>query len=87
MLINGVPSWCSGYKEYYEEAMDDVSYKLGSLVNAIPIQRTPDDYFWDEFLTTAVTYFITDVTWLIMVWMSASIGTPTVPHRREKYIR
>ena len=89
MLINGIPSWCSGY----EEDMFDVSYKVGEDfpifrggVNAV-VQWTPDDYFWDDFLANAVSYFLIDVTWLIMVWLSASIGSPTVPQRREKYIR
>ena len=45
------------------------------------------DPFISEFLGPALGLFAVDVAWLVMVWASSSVGTPTEPYRRDKYIR
>ena len=82
MIINGIPHWCAQY--------ENVSFEPGS---PVPILKGNfeieyyEDPFIEVFLTPAVAFFCVDVAWLIMVWHSASIGTPTEPMRRDVYIR
>ena len=85
VLVNGVPSWCSQYQYAYNFTYLDG--EIPKFKEDIEIDYSPDMTFWDEFLTNAVVYLLIDVTWIIMVWRSASIGTPTEPMRRDKYIR
>ncbi|KAL7546266.1 hypothetical protein ACHAWF_009601 [Thalassiosira exigua] len=83
ILVNGVPRWCSQYELY------NFTYSNGR----VPIFKgekswsQETDKFLDQFIANAVAYFMIDVAWITMVWMSASIGTPTEPLRRDVYIR
>eukprot|EP00579_Thalassiosira_antarctica_P010681 CAMPEP_0201912116 /NCGR_PEP_ID=MMETSP0903-20130614/2870_1 /ASSEMBLY_ACC=CAM_ASM_000552 /TAXON_ID=420261 /ORGANISM="Thalassiosira antarctica, Strain CCMP982" /LENGTH=1009 /DNA_ID=CAMNT_0048447001 /DNA_START=24 /DNA_END=3053 /DNA_ORIENTATION=- len=84
IYVNELPPWCDQYEHYsfyiedgqlpiLKEEIGNADYKSGS--------------FLDEFLFNSVAYFFYDVAWIIMVWNSASIGTPTEPMRRDVYIR
>ncbi|KAL7535163.1 hypothetical protein ACHAXR_006312 [Thalassiosira sp. AJA248-18] len=84
IIINGVPSWCDQYLYYYNFTYED---------GEIPIFKEDveveykSDTFWEEFIGNALFYFAIDVAWIILVWRSASIGTPTQPFSRDIYIR
>lgn len=83
LIINGVPSWCTQYHEFNStyEGVEVPIFK-----EQIDIEYAPD-YWWEDFVGNALVYFLLDVVWLIMVWRSSSIGTPTEPMSRDKYIR
>jgi len=46
-----------------------------------------EDPFISLFLSPALGLFAVDVAWLVMVWASSSVGTPTEPYGRDRYIR
>ena len=91
--VNGVPSWCAQYDLYnftytdnkvpiFEEELTRQQSGI-----AAPSLTYVEDSFWNEFMGAAIAYWVIDEAWIIMVWYSASIGTPTEPMRRDKYIR
>jgi len=83
IYINGVPPWCDQYQ----------NVNFGGRDGLVPVFKGEfdveyqTDHFADNFLYNAITYFAIDVAWMIMVWSSASIGTPTEPARRDVYMR
>ena len=57
-------------------------------LNQDPVKITYNqDPFISMFLSPALGLFIVDVAWLVMVWASSSVGTPTEPYGRDMYIR
>jgi hypothetical protein len=93
--INDVPFWCPQYNELKETistpifaeqiaAFSDIEDNLFlSQVSSFEDKDGPFVYG----MIIAVVYFGINVTWLCMVWSAASIGTPTEPDGRDKYLR
>jgi len=89
-----VPYWCP----QYEELKKNMSTPI--FADDIAIFNVQSDLFLSEVsvyedregayiygIVTAVVYFGINISWLCMVWSAASIGTPTEPDGRDKYLR
>mmetsp|Transcript_34896 Transcript_34896/g.78621 ORF Transcript_34896/g.78621 Transcript_34896/m.78621 type:complete len:993 (-) Transcript_34896:106-3084(-) len=77
------PSWCFPPGQYYnqttfEESMQNLD---GATYDFSPHSTR------DSWITIAVFYLFVDIAWIAMTWSSSSIGTPTQPMRRERYVR
>ena len=83
--INGVPYRCP----QFDSLQFNVTYSLLHLDGNTPTDMIEVDNFGvaNQYITIASIYLVGDVAWLIMVWSAASIGTPTEPGRRDKYLR
>ena len=86
LLINGIPYHCPQFDATYLNFTTASSLQGQSLddINSIEFKNVGYNVF---YLSTASLYLVGDVVWLIMVWSVASIGTPTEPGRRDKYLR
>ena len=82
--VNGLPPWCDQYEQYSFSVEDS---QLPILKEVIDNADYKPDTFQDDFFHNSIAYFFIDVAWMIMVWASSSIGTPTEPMRRDVYIR
>eukprot|EP00956_Cyclotella_meneghiniana_P032269 scaffold87865_cov64-Cyclotella_meneghiniana.AAC.2 len=94
LLINGIPYHCPQFDATYlnfttasslqlSEENDD-GQSLDTTNNSIEFKNMGYNVF---YLSTASLYLVGEMVWLIMVWSVASIGTPTEPGRRDKYLR
>jgi len=85
LLVNGVPRWCS---QYYESSSSSAEGgELPTFKKDIDYAENEVFSIMSEFLWSSAVYFFLDVAWMIMVWNSASVGTPTEPMKRDVYIR
>ncbi len=80
--INGIPHWCPQYQELSDIYVSNPKLFVGNA-----------DSFSFEFengfisISVAVIYFGISVCWLCMMWSAASLGTPTQPDQRDRYLR
>ena len=93
--INGVPYWCPQYIElknsittpiFAEQiaAFSDVEDNT-FLSQVSSFEDGDGPYIYGMII--AIVYFGINISWLCMVWSAASIGTPTEPDGRDKYLR
>lgn len=82
--IDGIPEWCTNA----ETILFTGTY---GLIPVYPPNSIAAQISWYDqeniFIHTSLAYFSIDVAWLIIVWSCASIGTPTQPRSRDRYIR
>ena len=83
LYINGVPPWCDDYSSLNFVGKDGLIPIFKEEVDLDFIVNTT----FASFISNALAYFLLDVAWMVMIWSSASIGTPTEPMRRDVYIR
>jgi hypothetical protein len=80
ILIGGVPLYCPQFESF------DFTYTvLAEQYESVAIEK--DFGTGSEYMALASIYLVGDIAWIVMVWSAASIGTPTEPMRRDKYIR
>lgn len=85
-----MPHWCTQTQDVIDEFYTQTEERGG----IVPIFKSDyvkitysQDPFISSFLAPALTLFIVDIAWLVMVWASSSVGTPTEPYGRDRYIR
>eukprot|EP00804_Cyclotella_cryptica_P026509 CCRYP_008141-RB/>CCRYP_008141-RB protein AED:0.08 eAED:0.08 QI:258/1/1/1/0.63/0.5/12/1927/500 len=83
LRINGYPKWCPQFNlgksyNFLFETTDEKEF--GGLVITV-------DRFEMVFTWVASIYVFIDCTWIMCVWSAASIGTPTQPIERDKFLR
>lgn len=84
--INGVPYRCPQFDAFQFNFTYSALQYIDSNTTAGMIEV---DHFGvaNQYISVASIYLVGDVAWIIMVWSAASIGTPTEPGRRDKYLR
>ena len=50
-------------------------------------RRISRNTFLQEFVVMSCAFIVLDITWMVMVWVAASVGTPTQPKGRDEYLR
>ena len=85
MDFNGLPNWCNDYGSV--AFGQPWSGRLPILQEEVGAEYVVDDGFEVQLINNALAFFIIDIAWMIMVWQSSSLGTPTEPQRRDMYIR
>jgi hypothetical protein len=80
-LMNGYPIWCDQYESIKE------SNFLVLSVQVLEEQHISRNKFGSEFTFLSSFFLILDMSWLVMVWVATSIGTPTQPKGRDEYLR
>ena len=40
-----------------------------------------------EFVVLSSIFLVVDISWMVMVWVATSVGTPTQPKGRDEYLR
>ncbi len=91
-----MPYWCPQYEELKENLTSPI-YFAGEVAdfskfrNGLFVPRVASFYNGDGpyvySMIIAAVYFGINISWLCMVWSAASIGTPTEPDGRDKYLR
>ena len=91
-----MPYWCPQYKELKENLTSPIYY-AGEVADFSKFRNGPftprvSSFFdgdgpWIYGMVIAVVYCGINISWLCMVWSAASIGTPTEPDGRDKYLR
>ncbi len=90
-----MPYWCPQYKELKKSittpifaeqiaAFSDVEDNA-FLSQVSSFEDGTGPYIYGMII--AIVYFGINISWLCMVWSAASIGTPTEPDGRDKYLR
>lgn len=96
IYINGIPPWCHIYDSHdilllFLDDMDHypLSYSApgSDLVTKDELLSFERNNFGLLFVVLAIIYFAADLTWMCMMWSSASLGTPTETKERDKYLR
>ena len=85
MTFNGLPNWCNNYGSV--AFGQPWSGGVPILQEEVGAKYVVDDGFGESLINNALAFFIIDIAWMIMVWQSSSLGTPTEPQRRDMYIR
>lgn len=96
--INGVPYWCPQYPQlknatqgiWFVPQIWEIEKELNLDGNSS--SSTTNSFFSDDApqaygIFIALAYLGINISWLCMLWSAASIGTPTEPDRRDKYLR
>ncbi len=91
-----MPYWCPQYEELKKNVSTPIFADDIATFNAqtdIFLSQVSSYFYEDKEgasiygIITAVVYFGINISWLCMVWSAASIGTPTEPDGRDKYLR
>lgn len=82
LLINGMGPWCPQYAHIYNNK--DFLVLTADEVAKYEFSRP---IFPSIFLVLAGVFMALDVAWILMVWTAATVGTPTQPSGRDKYLR
>ena len=80
-LMNGYPIWCSQYQPIKESNLLVMSAQV------LEEQRISRNKSGSEFTFLSSFFLILDMSWLVMVWVATSVGTPTQPNGRDEYLR
>jgi hypothetical protein len=83
--INGIPYRCPQFDSF----QFNFTYAASLHAEGIRSGMIEVDGFGitNQYISVASIYLVGDVAWIGMVWSAASIGTPTEPMRRDKYLR
>ena len=87
MTIDGLPYWCNDYGSGSIAFGQHWIGGLPILQEEVGVEYAVDNEFESTVIQNALAFFIIDIAWMIMVWQSSSLGTPTEPQRRDMYIR
>ena len=79
--MNGYPIWCPQYKSIQESNI------LVLTVQVLEEQHISLNTSLSEFTYLSSFFLILDISWMVMVWVATSVGTPTQPEGREEYLR
>lgn len=85
IVVDGVPSWCTNYEDPYE--YEGLLYLPAFLEDGQTEVGYRTDNGLSPFVQDSIIYLIQGFFWLVAMWRSASIGTPTEPGKRDKYVR
>ena len=82
LLINGYGPWCPQYELY--TANDHLVLTVETLDEKAEFTRPVlETIFWG----LACIFVVLDSSWLVMVWSTAIVGTPTQPNGRDEHQR
>lgn len=90
ILINGIPFRCPQFDDFQFNFTYVSLLHASNSTNATAVTDTIEiDHVGvtNVYISVASIYLVGDMAWIIMVWSAASIGTPTEPMRRDKYLR
>ena len=79
--MNGYPVWCPQSQPYWDNPT--VVQTLADYKE----RRISRNTFLQEFVVMSCAFIVLDITWMVMVWVAASVGTPTQPKGRDEYLR
>ena len=74
--------WCEGYQELSDE--NDFLIMNVEQHEDYDVTRSS---FSQAFITVACVFMAMDVAWIMVVWVAATVGTPTQPMGRDDYLR
>ncbi len=80
LLYDGYGRWCPQYKLTSENEFITLTYEQPLSLISRPMKQ----YI---FVTVASVYMIIDIIWMFALSSASSIGTPTNPKGRDKYLR
>ena len=90
--INGIPYWCPQYQALKDNITDIIFakeigaiYEDSAMVKFSSFESGDGNYIFA--MVVAIVFWGINVCWLCMMWSAASLGTPTQPERRDKYLR
>lgn len=86
--INGIPPWCPQYPDLSELEGGGIFLfreNIGSGGTVYSIETDDGPIF--TAVGVALIYFAISICWLCMMFSATSLGTPTQPERRDKYLR
>ena len=81
LLVNGYPVWCPQSDTYWDNPT-----MVETLAEYEERQITRNT-FLSEFVLMSCAFLVLDISWMVMVWVAASVGTPTQPKGRDEYLR
>ena len=82
LVINDYPHWCPQWHDQFGDG--DFLILTVSQYADNKIQRSK---FAMAFNVLASIYAALDLGWILALWGAASMGTPTQPGGRDKYLR
>jgi hypothetical protein len=74
--------WCEGY-ELHNDQNDFLIMNVEQRENYNITRST----FSQTFVVLACIFMAMDVAWIMVVWVAATVGTPTQPMGRDDYLR
>ena len=90
LIANGYPEWCPQWLETKDPRdPDGGSRSMALTVNDYVSSEDTIERknFMANFVIVAVVYLMVDTGWILATWGVASVGTPTQPMGRDKYLR
>ncbi len=93
VMINGYPHWCPQYQEVMKNLTYPIffAHEVGAIYENSTLARVSsfeaDDGPYAYGIVVAIIYYGINISWLCMMWSAASLGTPTEPEQRDKYLR
>lgn len=81
LLIDGIPIYCPQF--------NSLVFNITVLENLDESGRLDSSFmsYSIDYTALASVYLLADIAWIVMLWSASSIGTPTEPMRRDKYVR
>jgi hypothetical protein len=79
LLYNGYGRWCPQYELTSENEFISLTYD-----DRLKVSRPKNQYV---FTALACIYMLIDIAWMFALWSAASVGTPTQPKGRDRYLR
>uniref|UniRef100_A0A7S2P2B1 sn-1-specific diacylglycerol lipase n=1 Tax=Skeletonema marinoi TaxID=267567 RepID=A0A7S2P2B1_9STRA len=91
--INDIPYWCPQYQALKDNVTEDIVfsksigeiYEDSAIVRVSSFESGDGPYIYG--MVVAIVFLGINVCWLCMLWSATSLGTPTQPERRDKYLR
>lgn len=81
LLVNGFPNWCSQAEDYWNKP------RMILTVTDYEDRQIERNTFLEGFVLVSCAFLALDISWLVMVWVATSVGTPTQPKGRDEYLR
>ena len=82
LIVDGMGPWCEGYVLHNDQ--NDFFIMTVDQYENLDIHRNS---FTQAFVILACIFMAMDVAWITMVWVAATVGTPTQPVGRDDYLR
>lgn len=79
LLYDGYGRWCPQYELTSENEFISLTYD-----DRLKVSRPKNQYI---FTALACIYMLIDIAWMFALWSASSVGTPTQPKGRDKYLR
>lgn len=81
LLVNGYPVWCPQSQSYWDDPF------LVQTLAEYQERQIRRNRFLENFVLMSSVFLAVDISWMVMVWVAASVGTPTQPNGRDEYLR